>query len=243
MWWPCRGVLVTTSAIIEIRLCRTGTSINLPLAFRRRRCMCGSKGTCRRENGGDVSQRRKIGESICVSSSGLTGRYIVRSRHCRRLHLCRNLLPHAQREWLESVACRRHRSRTDKVAELRLLHARLVSDCHNCHSARRACVLNCLASRSGSRSWLLRAFAGFVAWLVACEAEALMLFSFRLPALGCAVSFAIAIHTSHISAATRRHHPGRAIGQLRLTTAAGPLLELPSRTAACRRKVPSLHEG
>ena len=183
MWWPCRGVSVTTSAIIEIRLCRTGTSINLPLAFRRRRCMRESNGTCPRENGGDVSQRRKIRGSTRDSISGLTGRYILRSRHRRRLHSCRDLLPNAQRERLESVPCRRHRGRPDKVAQLRLLHARLVSDCHHCHSARRACVLKCLDSLSSSRSWLFKAVAGFVVGLVALEAQPLVLLALGLATL------------------------------------------------------------
>ena len=183
MWWPCRGVLVTTSAITEIRLCRTGTSINLPLAFRRRRCMRESKGTCPRENGGDVSQRRKIRGSTQDRISGLTGRYILRSRHRRRLHSCRDLLPNAQRERLESVPCRRHNGRPDEVTELGLLHARLVGNSHDCHSARWACVFNCLDSRSSSRSWLFRTIACLVSGLVAREAQPLVLLALRLTAL------------------------------------------------------------
>ena len=191
-----------------------------------------------------MSQRRKITKSICVSSSGLTGRYILRSRHCRRLHLCRNLLPNAEAERLKAVTRgRRSRRRpTDEVAKLGLLRARLVGDCHHCDTPGCSCIFNGF-NWPGTCSWLVGAIACLMPSLITREAQPLVLLALGLSALGCSVALAVAVDACHICTASRWHGSGGAIGQLGLTSTTGPLLKATSCAAACRRKAPCLHEG
>ena len=82
-----------------------------------------------------------------------------------------------------------------------------------------------------------------MAWLVAREAQPLVLLALGLSALRRSVAFAVAVYACHICTASQWHGSGRAIGQLGLTSTTGPLLKATSCAAACRRKAPCLREG
>ena len=100
----------------------------------------------------------------------------------------RNVLPIAQRELPESVGggCPRNRCRSDEVTKLRLLGARFLGDCKDCHTPRLlgTCILDSLdGARRCSR--FVGTSALHVARLTASEAKSVRRISPGLPAFKC----------------------------------------------------------
>ena len=136
---------------------------------------------------GHVPEREKLSGTVGTSGGNIPN---ILSKDCTDFGVdtavdftSAAILPNVQRERLEYVARWRRWRRADKVAEMRLLCARLAGDGHHFDSACRASIRNGFNRRPSSNGWLILAVARFMACLVASETKVLMFLALWLPTL------------------------------------------------------------